>query len=456
MKVGRNAPCPCGSGKKYKKCCLPQDELRGYSPSAPQDSKALLFLFMEEEFDWDHEQYELIARNLVHSMYPQYEPGVIAFAIQIWNLYANNIRPIVRKTGVMEAAIEYCVAQVLDLPVTQAALSEKYGVSVGTISKRVQEIFDEEWLFETIFQENNGQQTHPQTPLLSAERAMYEITNMVKGKEFESTEQLNEFINAHLSGQARKTKNASLDPKEMAQNLLYDAWEEPSATKRVKLAKQALQLYPDSPDAYNILAESSEDLEEAIQFYKQGKEAGERELGLRSFHEDRGHFWGLIHTRPYMRSKEGYANCLLMAGQLELAEKEFAEMLDLNPHDNQGVRYSLLSIYIELNKFEKASRLLETYEENSAYMNYSRVLLAYMKNGPSAKLDHLLDKAIQQNPYVIDFLLGRKKLPGQAPDYYRHGDTSEAIMYVNANYHLWRREGKLLQWLKKHKAVGKG
>ncbi|MFL5289843.1 MAG: SEC-C metal-binding domain-containing protein [Rhodopila sp.] len=22
-KVGRNDPCPCGSGKKYKKCCLP-------------------------------------------------------------------------------------------------------------------------------------------------------------------------------------------------------------------------------------------------------------------------------------------------------------------------------------------------------------------------------------------------------------------------------------------------
>lgn len=24
MKVGRNDPCPCGSGKKYKKCCLNQ------------------------------------------------------------------------------------------------------------------------------------------------------------------------------------------------------------------------------------------------------------------------------------------------------------------------------------------------------------------------------------------------------------------------------------------------
>lgn len=26
MKVGRNDPCPCGSGKKYKKCCLPNEE----------------------------------------------------------------------------------------------------------------------------------------------------------------------------------------------------------------------------------------------------------------------------------------------------------------------------------------------------------------------------------------------------------------------------------------------
>ncbi|MBI3618623.1 SEC-C domain-containing protein, partial [Candidatus Peregrinibacteria bacterium] len=25
-KVGRNEPCPCGSRKKYKKCCLPRDE----------------------------------------------------------------------------------------------------------------------------------------------------------------------------------------------------------------------------------------------------------------------------------------------------------------------------------------------------------------------------------------------------------------------------------------------
>ena len=27
-KVGRNDPCPCGSGKKYKNCCMSEEELR--------------------------------------------------------------------------------------------------------------------------------------------------------------------------------------------------------------------------------------------------------------------------------------------------------------------------------------------------------------------------------------------------------------------------------------------
>ncbi len=29
VKVGRNAPCPCGSGKKYKNCCLDKDMMAG-------------------------------------------------------------------------------------------------------------------------------------------------------------------------------------------------------------------------------------------------------------------------------------------------------------------------------------------------------------------------------------------------------------------------------------------
>ena len=43
MKIGRNEPCPCGSGKKYKKCCL----LKNKQPS----SSVLPF---NEETDFPH------------------------------------------------------------------------------------------------------------------------------------------------------------------------------------------------------------------------------------------------------------------------------------------------------------------------------------------------------------------------------------------------------------------
>jgi tetratricopeptide (TPR) repeat protein len=33
-KIGRNEPCPCGSGKKYKQCCLAKDETARSAPPA--------------------------------------------------------------------------------------------------------------------------------------------------------------------------------------------------------------------------------------------------------------------------------------------------------------------------------------------------------------------------------------------------------------------------------------
>jgi tetratricopeptide (TPR) repeat protein len=34
--LGRNGPCPCGSGKKYKKCCLKKDEAAADARSATE------------------------------------------------------------------------------------------------------------------------------------------------------------------------------------------------------------------------------------------------------------------------------------------------------------------------------------------------------------------------------------------------------------------------------------
>lgn len=39
MKIGRNAPCPCGSGLKYKNCCLKK------TATTPLQQKLLVTLF---------------------------------------------------------------------------------------------------------------------------------------------------------------------------------------------------------------------------------------------------------------------------------------------------------------------------------------------------------------------------------------------------------------------------
>lgn len=59
MKIRRNAPCPCGSGKKYKKCCLGKDEFnieisKDYFSLKGQNAERMLSELAKKTFltDW--------------------------------------------------------------------------------------------------------------------------------------------------------------------------------------------------------------------------------------------------------------------------------------------------------------------------------------------------------------------------------------------------------------------
>ena len=57
-KTGRNEPCPCGSGKKYKQCCLEKDEAaaraaRPAQPAAPPARRPSLASYFQVSDDAD-------------------------------------------------------------------------------------------------------------------------------------------------------------------------------------------------------------------------------------------------------------------------------------------------------------------------------------------------------------------------------------------------------------------
>jgi tetratricopeptide (TPR) repeat protein len=234
-----------------------------------------------------------------------------------------------------------------------------------------------------------------------------------------------------------------------AQEMMYDAWDAPDSRKRIALARQSLELSSNCADAYVLLVEEvANSLEEALELYRKGVEAGERSIGKKAFKEYTEHFWGLLETRPYMRARVGLAVCLWKLGQREEAVEHYQEMLRLNPNDNQGIRYILASCLLELARDEELSTLLKEHKDDaSAAWAYTSALLIFRKSGDGKESCKALKEAIKSNKYIPVYLLGKKKLPRQLPDYVGFGDENEAVCYVSDNIGGWKATDGALEWL---------
>lgn len=243
--------------------------------------------------------------------------------------------------------------------------------------------------------------------------------------------------------------NTSSDPLDIAQDLMYDAWETRFKAHRIELAKKALTISKDCADAYNLLAEEeASSLADRIRLYGQAVEAGERAIGRKGFREMAGHFWGHLETRPYMRARAGLALSLWEAGEDDKAIEHVQAMLKLNPGDNQGMRYILLLWLIEKDRLDDAEDLLKRYKgDPTAWMLYSEGLIRFKKDRTSKAANAALAKAIKGNAHVPDYLLSRKKLPRRLPDHYGFGDDNEAILYCRDAKKGWQLSSGALDWL---------
>ena len=281
---------------------------------------------------------------------------------------------------------------------------------------------------------------------LDSENALAKLMQEIDSQGFENIDQVNEFMKK-MQGRSLDDLPESTNDKGRSQELVIQA-HDVSPAKGKQLIKQALELDPDNADAYNYLASLETDVDKALAVYRQAVEAGERSLGEKFMKKNKGHFWGLIETRPYMRAKAGVADCLYAKNRMNAAVEVYQEMIELNPNDNQGVRYLLSTILlgkIDLSDYES---FIKKYEgEDSAVWLYNNALYHFKKMGKSAKSDTELMKAYKFNPYVMEFMLGLKELPKEMPQFIGRGDENEAAAYIVDAIHTWGKTNGALDWM---------
>lgn len=285
------------------------------------------------------------------------------------------------------------------------------------------------------------------------EKEMAKIKNILEKKNFTSTEGINHFmndkmedINAGIFDDERYDDN----PLSEAQDLVYEAWECINAKDRVVLALEALEISPDCADAYCILAEcKAKKLADKIKYYQLGLEAGQRALGSAFFRENKGHCWGLVESRPFMRAKLGLAQKLWEFGDQKEAISHCWDLLELNTGDNQGVRYVLINFLVETKRLEEIDKLFKfAPDDGSSLWLYPKSLAIYQKEGSSKKANEALTDAFGHNLNVPEYLLGKKKIPSKRIDHYSWGSKEEAIIYCVDGLKAWQITEGALEWLK--------
>jgi len=251
------------------------------------------------------------------------------------------------------------------------------------------------------------------------------------------------------SGKAEREKQMA---REKAQEFVWQAMRyqgaEPDMAKAGELCRQALAIYPDCVDALHMLANiESRWQRDFVIGVKQAIEAGRRDLGEQFFRENKGHFWLLTETRPFMRALAALAE-VLAGNEYHQAEAItiHEEMLDLNPGDNQGIRYGLLGCYLATKQYYKAQWLLERYPERSAFFLWGEVLLRFATEDEADAAEILRD-ARRENPHVEQYFFPRKQCPNVRVACYSPGDKTEAISCAQILHVAWKAHSPARKWL---------
>ncbi|WP_164779784.1 YecA family protein [Paenibacillus kobensis] len=167
-KIGRNEICPCGSGLKYKRCCMEKEQAETRQQSAANNAGKTTLSTEEmakwiSKLQWKREADREAASMLVKQMEGEYDPSIIVRAVWVWHCYADETTLSASvKLESFCAAVEFLMSEAHDLQNTQKSIAAKYGISPTTLSKRNKEL-------TAFFEERaaNAEETDKRLPVMA-------------------------------------------------------------------------------------------------------------------------------------------------------------------------------------------------------------------------------------------------------------------------------------------------
>ena len=248
----------------------------------------------------------------------------------------------------------------------------------------------------------------------------------------------------------RSARSSAEGVGEAAQQLYYDAMEAGTEDEEFELLSEALELDPKNVDAMLAMKRHLPPMlpDAEIEFMQKIVAIAEAGLGRKIFEEMGGHFWGFMETRPYMRARASLADALHAAGRGAEAVSEWEGMLTLNPNDNQGMRYRLLSACLQLGRMDEVRELLGRYPECefSTVFAWAKVLERFVSGDLNEALEAVA-VAQKQNAFAKAYLLGHRRIPKNLPDSYAMGSKEEAACFAQDLQAAWSVYPAARKWL---------
>ena len=193
------------------------------------------------------------------------------------------------------------------------------------------------------------------------------------------------------------------------ENLLWDLLEEmhyvrPGTLKRKKIAKQILEIEPDNFEAKQALFSYLPRPEELYELEKLERE----ELKKLDPEEMESEYIG---NHSYLRLKADLAGKYVRNAFFTKAEKQYKELLEMNPNDSLGARFELMNVYAHLEKYDEAKAFLDEHEKEYRLNDLLLVpmMLVALKVGENEVAEDYYRKLLKENSDVTKFLRLLKK-----------------------------------------------